>query len=118
MKIHLKIKTTLLITAFSIAFSACEYHVEEELEVINGGTTTTETEVSFKVNVQPILENKCVSCHNGNRFPDLRTHQSINANSSRIRQQVVNRTMPVGGSLPNSEIELIRNWIDQGALNN
>ena len=41
---------------------------------------------------------------------------SSNANS--IKSEVVSRRMPQGSSLTNEEIQAIRCWVDEGALNN
>jgi len=54
----------------------------------------------------------------GNRFPDLRTLQSIQTNANAIQSAVVSLRMPVGSSLSNQQIAAIRDWIDAGALDN
>ncbi|MBW1296482.1 c-type cytochrome [Aquimarina litoralis] len=96
---------------------ACETNVEEETEAISDEFICNE-DVSFTVDIQPIIQNNCLSCHGGNQSPDLRTFENIRNNASRVRTQVVNRTMPIGGTLSSNEIERIRCWIDNGALNN
>jgi len=35
--------------------------------------------VSYSLDIQPIWDNKCVSCHDGDRDPDLRPEQSYDA---------------------------------------
>ncbi len=74
--------------------------------------------ISFSEDVKPIFDSRCFECHRGNRFPDVRTHASIATNAAIIKSVIVSRRMPLGGSLPNEQIELIRDWIDNGALNN
>ncbi|WP_166964567.1 hypothetical protein [Yeosuana marina] len=68
--------------------------------------------------IKPIIDNNCVSCHNGSQFPDLRTYQGVSVNSEIVKEQVINRTMPIGGVLSNEEINLIKCWVENGSLNN
>jgi len=79
-----------------------------------GGTTPTYTE-----DVQPILERSC-SCHQpgGVKYSTapLDTYENASARRSLIRQRVwVDRSMPQGGSLPESDRATIRDWVDGGA---
>ncbi|WP_298540165.1 cytochrome c [uncultured Aquimarina sp.] len=114
MNIISKIKNALIIV-LSITLFSCETNVEEDSDIIIESCDTT---ISFAASIKPIIDSNCISCHGGSQFPDLRTYDGINNNSARVRTQVVNRTMPQGGSLSNEEIELIRCWIESGALNN
>jgi len=115
MNTKLKIKNTLLIMASLIAFTSCEYNVEEEtIDEVDICNPT----ISFVNSIKPIIDNNCVSCHNGGQFPDLRTFNGISNNAGIVKQQVVSRSMPLGGSLSNDEIELIRCWVENGAINN
>lgn len=74
--------------------------------------------ISFSAEIKPIFDSRCVRCHGGGRFPDMRSLSVIQENSAIIKSAIVNRRMPQGGSLPNNQITLIRDWIDSGALNN
>ena len=110
-----KIKHIIFVMILTAIFS-CENNVEEE--VVTGGEEPCNPNISFAISVKPIIDNNCISCHNGNQFPDLRTYQGISSNAEKVRIQVVNRTMPIGGSLTANEIELIRCWIENGASDN
>ncbi|WP_299252652.1 cytochrome c [uncultured Aquimarina sp.] len=116
MNIISKIKSTLIIT-LSITLFSCETNVEEDVDIIIE-EESCDTTISFTASIKPIIDSNCITCHGGSQFPDLRTYDGINNNSARVRTQVVNRTMPQGGSLSNEDIELIRCWIENGALNN
>ena len=83
--------------------------------------------VSFQDDVIPIFENKCVSCHNGSREPDLRTD---NAYQSLIDdEEYINTSDPemsklytvLLGSHDARATEIEKNtilaWIKQGANN-
>ncbi len=132
------------LTFSSILIFSCENNVEEDTTAIvdpisaptdpgneipdgenpDGETPDTPdptpepTVISFSADVKPIFDRNCTGCHGGNRFPDLRNINIIQANSGTIRNQVVTRRMPQGGSLSNEAIAIIRDWIDSGALNN
>lgn len=96
--------------------------------------------VSFAADIRPILNDRCVNCHNsnsnqrdfsvssynevlnsGDRGPHVTPGHSAHSTlylvlllpppSGFIR-------MPQGGALPAAEISKIKDWIDQGALNN
>ncbi|TYP99289.1 hypothetical protein C7447_102611 [Tenacibaculum adriaticum] len=111
-------KKTLMLIIFCVAFYSCENHVQqdEEPEIIDQDECNPDT--SFANIIKPIIDNNCVRCHNGNQFPDLRTYQGVSANSGIVKEQVVNRTMPIGDVLSNDEINFIKCWVESGALNN
>ena len=102
------------------------------------------TEVSFKTDIQPILNDYCVSCHKpgGKGYDksklDLRTHESLmrgtqfgsivkpgDSFTSILIQVIEGRVhasikMPYGmnGGLSKSNIELMKKWVNQGAKDN
>ncbi|WP_299436773.1 cytochrome c [uncultured Aquimarina sp.] len=115
MKNILKLKNILVLIVL-ITFFSCENNVEEESGVI--AEESCDPTISFTASIKSIIDNNCIQCHGGNRFPDLRTHQGISNSAEIVKTQVVNRTMPQGGSLTNDQIEMIRCWIESGALNN
>jgi uncharacterized membrane protein len=96
--------------------TSCENNVEEVTKI---DKTSCDPAISFSNNVKPIIDNNCIECHYpGNQFPDLTNYNSISNNATSIKTAVVNRIMPLGGTLTNAEIELIRCWIDNGKPNN
>jgi uncharacterized membrane protein len=103
------------IIILSITLTSCENNVEEndavEIELCDPN-------VSFINDVNPIIENNCISCHSGTQFPDLTSYASIKNNANIIKAQVEARIMPIGGTLTNAEIKLISCWIDNGKPNN
>jgi hypothetical protein len=77
--------------------------------------------VSFATSIQPIITGNCAvsGCHSGPTAPDLRVFKNIQDNAARIKVVTGNKTMPQGGgSLTQTEINLIACWVDDGALNN
>lgn len=86
--------------------------------------------VSYKQHIQVIFNNNCIACHNGQyTLPDLRAEESFEALTS---GEYINSEIPSESKLilkikdnhpytdipTQREIDLILNWIEQGALNN
>jgi mono/diheme cytochrome c family protein len=87
--------------------------------------------ISYATQVQPIFDNKCVSCHNtGGTAPDLSTGKSYN----QVVPGHVNLTSPAESDIyyfpsPSStvhtwkkyssnEAKIVLTWIEEGAKNN
>jgi len=94
------------------------------------------TEVSFAGNIQPLLNSRCQTCHGGDRGTeeglDLTSYANIiagsdngpvviagDADGSLLVQMIVENKMPKRGpKLAPPQIQLIIDWINQGALDN
>lgn len=117
--------------SFILILSLTSCYYDEVLEDI---TPTPNDDVSFAADIQPIFNQHCASCHNGGLDPDLREGTSYNfitvidpnqvvpgdADGSELYQRLigVGNIMPPSGSLSNTDINLVKDWINQGALNN
>jgi len=115
------LKRTLCLMFCVILSFSCEKNVEEDIQEViseNEEDPSTPIIISFVNDVKPIIDSRCVQCHGGQRFPDLRTYQGIVNNASIIQSQVVSRQMPQGSTLTNEQIALINDWINNGAPNN
>ena len=77
--------------------------------------------VRFRTQIRPIFRSYCseTGCHDAQSqiFP-LLTYQNIAPRASAIRGAVESRRMPLGNTLPAKEMELLLEWIDQGAMDN
>ncbi len=83
--------------------------------------------VSYSLDIQPIWDNKCVSCHSGSRDPDLRPENSY---ASLINGGYVDTDNPDDSELikklygshdsraTEAEKQVILLWIEEGAKNN
>ena len=97
-----------------------------------GSIASAGTLPTFAENVQPILEANCLVCHGADapqQGLDLRTAPAIlrggnsgpaieigSSTKSLLVERIVAGTMPPGDAkLAESEIEVIRRWIDEGA---
>ncbi|MFN2177276.1 MAG: c-type cytochrome [Anaerolineales bacterium] len=116
--------------------------IQQLVEVIRNfkaeGTTSQaeETAISFNEDVIPLFDNNCAACHGTFGGWDASTYESVmttgnNApviipgdveNSLLIHKLMGTQTegsiMPPSGKLPDSEIQIIIDWIYAGALDN
>ncbi len=91
--------------------------------------------VSFKNDIQPIFDQECISCHSGSVEPDLTAANSFDelmslpegsiipgdAEGSEFFEMLIGagtNPMPPGGSMSQAKVNLVKRWIDEGALNN
>jgi len=98
-------------------------------------TTAPITGVSFSHDVLPILQSRCVNCHGGDRVEKgltLKTYTDLMAGSqngpvvtagdslnSLLVGLIANQKMPKRGpKLTPPQVQLITDWVNQGALNN
>jgi hypothetical protein len=113
--------------------------VQSGLDVVPAQATDTPMsahgDVSFSEQVLPILESRCVECH-GNQSAELglnlETYDGVMAGSdygtvieagsiegSLLVDMIESGDMPEEGDpVPPEELELIKNWILEGAKNN
>jgi len=83
-------------------------------------SVTIKSGISFTGSISPIIQNSCAinGCHNGSQFPDFRTFKNIQDNAALIKTQTTGRTMPLDGSLTQSQIDAIACWVNDGAPQN
>jgi len=98
----------------------------------SSGQTTT---VSYSNDILPILQSRCVNCHGGDRLEEglnLTTFANIiigsdngsvvtpgDADNSLLAELVVSQKMPKRGpKLTPPQVQIIIDWINQGALDN
>ena len=91
--------------------------------------------VSFATDILPLIESRCIGCHGGDRTEeglDLKAHASIMAGStngpvivpgdaanSLLVELVATQKMPKRGpKLTPPQVQLITDWVNQGALDN
>lgn len=124
-------KKTLIIAfgiLISISVTSCYYDTlpEEVFVPVPGG-------VSYAADIQPIWNQSCVNCHQGNEPPDLRAQNSFNVllndgwvipgdpDASILFRSLRGEgasLMPPGNPLTSQRINLVRQWILEGAQDN
>jgi len=123
-----KIFQILIIVCSGLLLNSCYYDAYPEYDVIDEIPDTQI--VSFKDDIQPIIA-FCAGCHNGSLNPDLTEGNAYNSLvSSFITANNADGSklfdfMPGFGEHPDTgktlsadELALLREWINQGALNN
>ncbi len=122
----LKLKRPAVATILMLFLSGCYYDVGLE------ETIPDNIVVSFAFDIQPILTTNCTACHPVLRPPDLTAGNSYNTitngsyivpnnlGASVLYQKLLGNpsVMPPSGALPTADINLVKSWIEQGALNN
>ena len=108
--------------ALIMVFSSCEKVVYPPVEIILPDT------VSLSLDIQPIFDSKCVTCHDGSPSPDLRegySHDALwsgglvdtaNAENSKIIKKL--HSSSHSGRANEEQIQLIQEWIAEGAKDN
>lgn len=78
-------------------------------------------EVFYANQIRPIIDVNCQisGCHGSNSgIPTFATYNDVFAKADRIKVRTGDKSMPRGGSITDTEIKLIADWVDQGAPNN
>lgn len=98
----------------SILIASCESNTYEEV----AGQTTNPT---YEANIKPIMTASCTSCHSGDsQFPNLETYSAVknaclnNNLVCRIESNDCGTRMPLGGKLPQPNIDVIKLWVSNG----
>ena len=78
-------------------------------------------EVFYANQIKPIIDTNCQvsSCHGSNSaIPSWETYAEVKAKAGLIKTRTSDKSMPPNGTLSNNDIQLIADWVDQGAPNN
>jgi len=120
---------TLLFFAF-LFFVTVQSCVDHKSEAIDPYDCDAFKEVSFEIDIQPIINSNCAivgdgGCHNGGNGADLdwRVFSNFQSHASSVKDRV---TRPVGatghmpkvGEITDGQIKLLVCWVEQGALDN
>ena len=113
---------------FSLFLTSCYYNSVYE-DVDDNGPVE---DVSYQADILP-LWGQCVGCHNGSEPPNLEDMVSYNellndyvvpgdADASILYKSLLGidgvSLMPPGSQWPDTKINAVKDWINQGALNN
>ena len=107
----------------SFSLTSCLNNVEQEEEIILDDVQDDKPDpcatVTFSNSVKPIVDANCIQCHgNGGNFPNLTTFSGVKNNANIVKSVVASRRMPIGGTLPQEDIDAIVCWVNGGALDN
>jgi hypothetical protein len=117
----------IVLSGMALFLGSCYYDTFPE------DTGTVPDEVSYQQDVQPIWNAACIECH-GPIPPNLEDGVSYNnllsggyvvpgdSENSILYQSLLGiegvSLMPPSGKLPDSQINIVKKWIDDGAENN
>ena len=121
----IKLITAAIVLVGVTLFISCDSRTQQDLEGIVTNPTYTK-------NIKPIMDSKCVNCHSQNgqgNFPDLDTYQNVvdaqnGTNSDKLLCSIqagscTSDRMPKSDApLSNGSINTIKNWIEQGYVEN
>jgi len=119
-----KTAIVLLIMLSMGVLNGCYYDKEQLLIPPKTTTGTTCLNYSFTNDVNPIIQASCdngVGCHGSgstNGPGALVTYTEIKNASAQIQSSVLAGRMPLGSTLPATEIQKINCWINNGGLSN
>jgi len=82
--------------------------------------------MSFKNDIQPILNTNCIGCHNSDYSGDVKLYDYENVIKVAKEPRFVGvisydpnyKGMPTSGKMSDCNINKIKSWVSQGALNN
>lgn len=123
----LKLISKAAVLVLLLSLTGCYY--DEVLEEIS---VPVPTEISFANDIQPIFTESCVQCHPAFSAPDLTVGNSYAAITngtyivpndvagSLLYQRMIDNAnpMPPNGKLATAKLNLVKAWIEKGALNN
>jgi len=116
-----KYKIVIVLCCFAVAYTAllsCTKKQADEM-IIAQSPETPGTGLMYTGAVQTLLSNRCGTCHSTGRsaavFWNFSGYTAVTANADRVKQAVlINKTMPMGGSLNASELKLLQDWFNDG----
>ncbi len=127
-----KLIRILMMVFIGFAINACYYDALQEDDYVPGDGDGDETEaISYQNDIVPLWV-QCTGCHkDGGDLPNLvdNSYSNLlngyvipeNADASILYKSLINdgvELMPPGAAWPSTKIGLVREWINQGALDN
>lgn len=78
------------------------------------------TGISWTEDIQPIIQTRCAKagCHGEGTNRNFTTYERVKEYADRIKFRVETFSMPLDGSLPQDQINMIACWVEDGALQN
>jgi len=125
-------RPSLVILPFLIAllFIFVQSCVDHTLPPAGEFSCSTFKEVSFDIDVQPIINSSCAivgdgGCHNGGNGPSLdwRVFNNFQSRANAVKDRVTRTPgtaghMPKVGSITDDQVRLLVCWVEQGAQDN
>lgn len=124
----MKRNTLLFFMTMALVFASCSYDSEDDLVVpVDSGVPDDSELITYEADIKSIMQGSCIGCHaspprNGAPF-SLVNFSQVSTRSSTIlnamsRQSGSASAMPPSGRLPQTTIDLIDKWIEDGLKEN
>ena len=112
-----------LMAVIIFLLNGCYYDKEELLYPGSGQVDCTTSPKKFAADVQPLILAKCATanCHNATAANGLILQNYLQISGAKAiinTRAIVEKNMPPSGPLLPAEINIIKCWIENGALNN
>lgn len=105
---------------YSLGIMGCSKNQAEEIKPTVPATPGSPgVQVTYTGLIQSLLQTKCAGCHAPGKQAaavwNFNGYNTVTANADRIKNAVlVQKTMPLGGSLSAAELQSLKDWFDQG----
>jgi hypothetical protein len=109
------------IAFFCLLLVSCKKESTKTLSPITNNPTSCSQTISYKNEVEPMIKMYCLGCHSSNQTSggiNLSGYSNTSTHASRSLNSIKNGSMPPVGSIPDSLIQKLNCWINQGKLNN
>jgi mono/diheme cytochrome c family protein len=92
-----------------------------ELPAPEVGANAATKQITYTSHVQEIMVESCTGCHGGSGGVNLNTYSQVKAqaDAGRILVRAINGsggTMPPAGLMPQTTLDTLQMWLNQGAL--
>jgi len=121
-----KITLTFLVLSFLVFVVSCSYNKTELPEPIadpvDAPAPGPSNSITYATHVKSYIDNNCVSCHGSSGGVTLQTYAQVKAqaDAGRILARAINGSgsgpMPPSGLMPQTTLDTLQLWLDQGAL--
>jgi hypothetical protein len=109
-------KVNIFLVLLSVLFVlSCDSNAIQDISAVIENPT-------YSAHVQPVFEAKCIGCHNGSQSPNLSNYNQVKMACTnggvlcRIEGSC-GSIMPPSGKMPQSTIDMIIKWTDNGCPN-
>lgn len=108
-------------TFICLFFISCKKENTNTVTPINSNVKNCSKTISYKTEIVPMMNTYCVSCHSSNQASggiNLSGYNNTSTHATSSLNSIKNGSMPPMGSIPDSLIQKLNCWINQGKLNN
>jgi len=113
-------KILFLSLVISLLFSCKKENTPTTINNTNNNVSCSKT-ISYKNEIAPMLNMYCGGCHSSNQSSggiNLSGYSNASNHATRSLNSIKNGSMPPMGSIPDSLVQKLSCWINQGKANN